>query len=172
MCFQRGWPAVSLDHISVRRTDSDSVYPTCHATPVWAFLLLFTPPPCLSGATTIRSMPLLISISLPCLSGLLISRGVFVRHKIGNQSIQTRQPTVHVCPTGNVQPIVRTWRFFYFFFYLCGRENEAKCHCKQPGCLVKNKVRLWMKNCIIMATKLPYVMRLCPPTVIACTHRS
>lgn len=44
-----------------------SVYPTCHATPVWAFLLLFTPPPCLLGATTVRSMPLLIPISLPLL---------------------------------------------------------------------------------------------------------
>lgn len=36
-----------------------------HATPVWAFQFLITPPPSLSGWSIVRSMPLLIPISLP-----------------------------------------------------------------------------------------------------------
>lgn len=55
VCFLMDWCAVSIGATSHSdtHTNTDTVYPTCHATPVWAFLLLFTPPPCLLGATHI-----------------------------------------------------------------------------------------------------------------------
>lgn len=75
---------------------------------------------------------------------------LFIRHKTINRT--DTQSTVHVFPTGrNVQPVVRTWRVFYFF-YLNRRENEAKSlskHCLMDThrhghrCIIKYGYKLY-----------------------------